>query len=343
MDDDTVALAPGSPTADRSVVTGPEALCEALHGMRHYVVRRHKLGAFSLHRDYDGQFLLAARAEGGGISSFVRIYSDQSALTGMTPGKDAKCCEPHPTPPACPAARPPCLRAEILAWTGQRLTTVPLLPSADLGKVESDGLYMRRGSKKAPKLCAMELRYGKKNLPDGTRQLTMLLPARAAAEPLMPFSPSAMCARTPWRRARSRHVTAALACLAGATRTARSRLAPSASIRATVVAGCSSRPFRRSSRQSRSARRAAIEREAAVAAARSMEAAVKRLSWRRFRRQFQACVHRSRISRCGKIRRCRQQTQGSAQRRQTPWPARRRAGGLEPAQELCRRARRTVC
>eukprot|EP01043_Picozoa_sp_COSAG02_P039208 COSAG02_NODE_3079_length_7411_cov_31.125957_7_plen_71_part_00 len=67
---------------------------------------------------------------------------------------------------------------------------------------------MRRGSKKAPKLCAMELRYGKKNLPDGTRQLTMLLPARAAAETLMPFSPSAMCARS---RARSLAVVGARA------------------------------------------------------------------------------------------------------------------------------------
>eukprot|EP01043_Picozoa_sp_COSAG02_P039209 COSAG02_NODE_3079_length_7411_cov_31.125957_8_plen_113_part_00 len=95
--DDTVLLVAGSPMAmDRSVVTGPEALCEALHGMRHYVVRRHKYGSFSLHRDYDGQFLLAARAEGGGISSFMRIYTDQSALTGLTPGKDADSCQPHP-------------------------------------------------------------------------------------------------------------------------------------------------------------------------------------------------------------------------------------------------------
>eukprot|EP01043_Picozoa_sp_COSAG02_P029669 COSAG02_NODE_1857_length_10645_cov_24.485302_11_plen_226_part_00 len=54
--DDTVALVAGSPMAmDRSVVTGPEALCEALHGMRHYVVWWHKYGSFSLHRDYDGQ------------------------------------------------------------------------------------------------------------------------------------------------------------------------------------------------------------------------------------------------------------------------------------------------
>ena len=83
-----MALTPVSPG-------GPEALCEALHGMRQYVVRRHKHGAISLHRAYDDQFLLAARGEGGGISSFVRIYSDPAALTGMTPGKDAACCEKH--------------------------------------------------------------------------------------------------------------------------------------------------------------------------------------------------------------------------------------------------------
>ena len=29
----------------------PEALCEALHGMRHYIVRRLKHGALSLHRE----------------------------------------------------------------------------------------------------------------------------------------------------------------------------------------------------------------------------------------------------------------------------------------------------
>ena len=73
-------------------------LCEPLHGMRQFVLRRHKHGALSLHREFDDQFLLAARSEGGGISSFVRIYSEASALTGMTPGKDATCCESRHSP-----------------------------------------------------------------------------------------------------------------------------------------------------------------------------------------------------------------------------------------------------
>lgn len=75
-----------------------DPVSESLHGMRHYVVRRHRPGAMGLYRAYDDHFLLAGRLEGGGLSSFVRIYSDPSALTGMTPGKDADCCEiplPH--------------------------------------------------------------------------------------------------------------------------------------------------------------------------------------------------------------------------------------------------------
>jgi hypothetical protein len=77
---------------------------------------------------------------------------------------------------------------------------IPLCSSSaaactDLGKLESDGLYPRRRNKKAPKLCTMELRYGKKTLPDGTRQLSVLLPPPpTGAEALMPFSPTAPCA-----------------------------------------------------------------------------------------------------------------------------------------------------
>ena len=107
-------------------------MSESLHGMRQYTVRRHPKGAITLHR-HDDQFLLVARAEGGGISTFWRLYSEP-ALTGMTPGKGA---------------------------------------SSYIGKVEGDGLYLRRG-KKSPKVCSLELRYGKKALPDGTRQLAVL-------------------------------------------------------------------------------------------------------------------------------------------------------------------------
>ena len=107
-------------------------MSESLHGMRQYTVRHHPKGAITLHR-HDDQFLLVARAEGGGISTFWRLYSEP-ALTGMTPGKGA---------------------------------------SSYIGKVEGDGLYLRRG-KKSPKACSLEFRYGKKALPDGTRQLAVL-------------------------------------------------------------------------------------------------------------------------------------------------------------------------
>eukprot|EP01045_Picozoa_sp_COSAG04_P011405 COSAG04_NODE_734_length_10713_cov_2.619748_5_plen_144_part_00 len=120
-------------------------MSESLHGMRQYTVRRHPKGAITLHR-HDDQFLLVARAEGGGISTFWRLYSEP-ALTGMTPGKGA---------------------------------------SSYIGKVEGDGLYLRRG-KKSPKACSLEFRYGKKALPDGTRQLAVLC---ASLSPVLAPFPS---------------------------------------------------------------------------------------------------------------------------------------------------------
>jgi hypothetical protein len=43
-----MALSPAAASAPSSL--GAEALGEQLHGMRHYIVRRHKNGAISLHR-----------------------------------------------------------------------------------------------------------------------------------------------------------------------------------------------------------------------------------------------------------------------------------------------------
>ena len=37
-----------------------------------------------------------------------------------------------------------------------------------LGKLDSGGFYPRRASKRAPKICTLELRYSKRALPDGT-------------------------------------------------------------------------------------------------------------------------------------------------------------------------------
>jgi hypothetical protein len=53
-------------------------------------VRRHNKGSYALHMMTDDgpQFVLAARAEGGGVSSFLRLYSEPAAQ-GLTPGKAA--------------------------------------------------------------------------------------------------------------------------------------------------------------------------------------------------------------------------------------------------------------
>lgn len=74
---------------------------EPLRGVAEFVVTRHNKGSYSLHQllatDYcadeggsgsERVFLLAARAEGGGVSSFLRLYTEP-AVSGMTPGKAA--------------------------------------------------------------------------------------------------------------------------------------------------------------------------------------------------------------------------------------------------------------
>ena len=55
--DDTVVLVGArepEPEAETPREPGTERVTEVLHGMRHYIVRRQKHGAISLHREYDG-------------------------------------------------------------------------------------------------------------------------------------------------------------------------------------------------------------------------------------------------------------------------------------------------
>ena len=65
-----------------------EALDAPLNGVRVFTVMRHEKGSFSLHSIPNGEFLLAARAEGGGLGSFFRVYTEL-AVSGLTPGKGA--------------------------------------------------------------------------------------------------------------------------------------------------------------------------------------------------------------------------------------------------------------
>eukprot|EP01052_Picozoa_sp_SAG31_P017007 SAG31_NODE_1147_length_9665_cov_10.571399_5_plen_233_part_00 len=102
---------------------------------------RHAKGSYTLRAGVGirgrGEFLLAARVEGGGLGSFMRIYTEE-AIAGMTPGKNA---------------------------------------DTYLGKVEKGGLYLRRASKAGKKIPDLQFisRSAKEKADGSKRDVTVTM------------------------------------------------------------------------------------------------------------------------------------------------------------------------
>ena len=146
----------------RQWTSAAASVAEPLRGVTEYVICRHNKGSFSLyqllqHGDRahaaegaaERVFVLAARAEGGGISSFLRLYTEP-ATSGLTPGKSAP--------------------SYVGKLTGG--SSAALWLRRDKGTAAAQKPERLTG----PKLAHLEVKYSKKPLPSGARQLSVRVP-----------------------------------------------------------------------------------------------------------------------------------------------------------------------